>query len=217
MTDVFHPTKIATAWKRLRRAFLRTAFGNLLLSTSAGGLVGAGLGWLFYNGTTGAGAMVIVFAIYGVIFALLFKLLIKEKLFWPLLRGLMWFAAAFIVLTMIFAAVQPLWKSYKSSRTAVVRTVFLHPADARTGPQVYVNDGTVWALEDAPGNVRMIRGDEVRYVFVHLPQAFKADLGNLNSIPTVPDVCSLQDVTTGYSTEAVRLSAPFNRSSCPAQ
>lgn len=101
-----------------------------------------------------------------------------------------------------------LWDWYATSRTTTVRAVFLRPADRNTGPQVYLDDGTVWALTDVAESVRMIQGDDVRYVFVSSP-AERMDSSS-------PDTCELKDVTTGYTTEAVRLSAPFKRSSCPS-
>lgn len=115
-----------------------------------------------------------------------------------------------VVLAMVcLALIVAEWQSHVANRTATVRAVFLHPADKNLGPQIYMNDGTVWALADWPEDVRMIQGDKVRYVFMPDPsEPMDSDS---------PDTCNLQDVTTGYSTEALRLSAPFKHSNCPAQ
>lgn len=97
------------------------------------------------------------------------------------------------------------WQSYARNRTATVREVFLHGANYLHGPEVYMNDGTVWVLSDDADDVRMIPGDKVRYEKV-------------TDIPLTPSYCNLYDVTTGYrSVAALRISAPFEHTSCPAK
>jgi hypothetical protein len=124
-------------------------------------------------------------------------------------RGVATGTARVASLLCLFAMGYYLWQGYVApTRTATVREVFLYPANRNLGPQIYMDDGTVWALNDTAGNVRAIRGDEVRYMFVSNPSE------TMDS-PS-PDSCKLEDVTTGYSTQAVRLSAPFKHSSCPA-
>ena len=126
----------------------------------------------------------------------------KEKTY----RGLVK-VGGWVVFFAVVALVLSFWEYYATNRTATIREVFLHPANRNLGPEVYMNDGTVWALDDAAENVHMISNDKIRYVFVPAPSE------TMDS-PS-PDACKLEDVTTGYSTEAVRLSAPFKHSSCP--
>jgi hypothetical protein len=188
MTEIGRFRKRETRWERLRRVLLGTAFGNFILCTV---LVTLLLAW--------RGAI-----LYGLIFGAIFGSIVAA------LRSKEWESAVKLVGGLLLAIIIIVggahwlgltWKSHQAERPAEVRAVFLHPSDTTTGPQVYMSDGTVWALNDAPDEVRMVRGDEVHYVFV----------------PTVPDGCELKDVTTGYATKAVRISAPFKHSSCPAQ
>lgn len=120
------------------------------------------------------------------------------------LRPIGWIAFIWLLCAGIFAV----WQFYAARRTATVREVFLHGASSDLGPQVYMDDGTVWSLDDAPERVLMIKGDKVRYKFVAIPSA------TMDS--SSPNACELDDITTGYVSEAIRLSAPFKRSSCPA-
>jgi hypothetical protein len=123
-------------------------------------------------------------------------------------RAIGW-CARMIALGLMVGFAITLWQSHVANRTATVRAVFLHPANRNLGPQIYMNDGTVWDLSDTPENVRMIPGDKVRYVSLPNPsETMDSDS---------PDTCTLQDVTTGYTVQAFRLSAPFKHSSCPAR
>jgi len=63
-------------------------------------------------------------------------------------RGLTKVGGWVIFLVVVCAAVS-LWEHYATNRTAAVREVFLHPANRNLGPEVYMNDGTVWVLDDA--------------------------------------------------------------------
>ncbi len=209
MTDIIRSTKNVTRWKRLGRAFLRAApaVRNWLWWTGTGGMLGGEAALIFCSGTYSVRQSLVTGAICGAGFAQLVFWLEKEKLLLRFVRDVIRFAFFFLIAGTIFLVVAPFWKRHTANRTATVRAVFLHPADATTGPQVYMNDGTVWALSDAPENVRMIQGDKVRYVFLQLPQGFTPDY----------PVCELKDVTTGYVADAERLSAPFKHSSCPAQ
>lgn len=116
------------------------------------------------------------------------------------------FIAWMFLLLLVGGSFFGLWTYYEANRTAVVRQVLF---DSDLGPEVYMNDGTVWSLNDTLHKVHMIQGDKVRYIFVANPsQTMDSDS---------PDACELKDLTTGYDTEAVRVSAPFKHPSCPSE
>lgn len=52
------------------------------------------------------------------------------------------------------------WQSYATNRTTTIRQVFLRDANSN-GPRVYMDDGTVWSLEDTSEKVLMISGDNI--------------------------------------------------------
>jgi hypothetical protein len=111
---------------------------------------------------------------------------------------------AWAVLVVLVGAFSVAWEHYKANRTALVRKVVMHPSDGN-GPEIYMNDGTVWTVSQATTpfyDVITISGDKVRYV--HISYSTEAD-------------CILQDVTIGRWYFANRISSPFTRSSCPAQ
>lgn len=130
------------------------------------------------------------------------------------LRTVFGWSVSAVVFIGVIGWAATLWQSYTANRTAVVRQVFLRGANSEHAPEIYVNDGTVWMLEDSSDNVKMIAGDEVRYTHMGAPATYWPD-----GTPTSdsPDKCGLKDVTTGYYSWADRLSAPFTHTSCPSK
>jgi hypothetical protein len=108
----------------------------------------------------------------------------------------------------LLAAISAFWRRRASpAPSATVRKVILHQPNQHDGPVIYMDDGTVWVLSDAPERICITRGDRIRYVSEpNIPR-------QQNSAS--PDTCKLEDSSTGYVAEAVRLSAPFTHSSCP--
>ena len=193
MNEIGHSGKKETRWKRLRRAVLETALGNFILCAALVTLLLAWRGEILYG------------LIFGAIFGSLVAT-VRSKEWERTVKLVFWLAFAVVIIVGGVQWLGQTWKSDQAERTADVRAVFLHPADRTTGPQVYMNDGTVWALIDIPANVRMIKGDKVRYIYESPP------LQGLEY-----PACELKDVTTGYVADAERLSAPFKHSSCPPQ
>lgn len=109
----------------------------------------------------------------------------------------------------LLAATSNFWRRHASSASSTtVRKVILHPANREFGPEIYMDDGSVWAMTDPARGICMTRGDHIRYVSE--PRHSRIAPSSFS------DTCKLEDDSTGYVAEAVRLSAPFAHSSCPA-
>src|SRR5690242_6040127 len=95
MTEVVHSTENVTRWKRLGRSLLRRGMGGFFLTVCAGGLVGAGLGILFYRETSLAVDAELACMTYGWVLAAILWLVVDvmATTTWPrFLHGLKEFA-----------------------------------------------------------------------------------------------------------------------------
>jgi hypothetical protein len=145
----------------------------------------------------------------------------KARVWWGVIRPELKAVPAIVVLLVLFGGLEygildglrhggrALLERHAEHRTAKVRAV--------DGNTLYMNDGTVWGVLDVPADprqgeplipVNFLAGDAVRYE--SLPGGAWSKAGD-------PDVCGLQDETTGaLARVGLRLTAPFAHSSCPS-